>query len=299
MISLEFPTPKLPIQPIRAEWLSKREVQLSVLRADLADPLLSGNKFFKLKYNLQDAAQQGHTHLLSFGGAWSNHLHALAAAGQRFDFATTGIIRGDAGATSNACLDDLVAMGMQLRFVSRAEYQQKHTAEFLAQLRQELGDFYLIPEGGANLAGIRGCQELLPLNIEADFTHVVLACGTGTTLAGILTSSTVPVIGIQVLKGVDYLRKEVINILNHHGLSATAPWSVLDDFHGGGYAKVSDELLSFMQKFTAATDVPLEPVYSGKMFMALSKLIPEGYFPTNSRILAIHGGGLQGLRGFL
>jgi len=295
---LQFPAPNLRIQAIETEWLSQHNVQLCVLRADLADPLLSGNKFFKLKYNLLEAARQGHTRLLSFGGAWSNHLHALAAAGQRFGFSTIGIVRGESEAAANTCLQDVMARGMQLHFVSRSEYQNKNTPEFLAKLRQQVGDFYLIPEGGANPEGIRGCQEMLPADVHSNFTHLVLACGTGTTMAGLITSSTVPVIGIQVLKGAGYLQAEIAKMLQQHALHPTAPWTVLDEFHGGGYAKADKDLLDFVEHFSETTGVPLEPVYSGKMFMALSKLVPQGHFPENSRILAMHGGGLQGNRGF-
>lgn len=298
MTTLKFPTLNLPIQAVETAWLSQHNVQLSVLRADLADPLLSGNKFFKLKYNLLEAARLGHTRLLSFGGVWSNHLHALAAAGQRFGFSTIGIVRGEPEAATNACLEDVSAMGMQLHFVARTEYQSRNTSEFIARLKQQVGDFYLIPEGGANLAGIRGCQELLPQGVDANFTHLALACGTGTTMAGLITSTTLPVIGIQVLKGTGYLNVEIANMLQQHALRPTAPWAVLDEFHDGGYAKVNNDLLGFVKDFTEATSIPLEPVYSGKLFRALTRLVSMNYFPENSRILAIHGGGLQGNRGF-
>ncbi len=298
MTILQFPAPHLPIQSLSAEWLNTHDVKLSVLRADLADPLLSGNKYFKLKYNLLEAARRKHNHLVSFGGAWSNHLHALAAAGQRFGFSTTGIVRGDPSAATNACLQDAMRMGMQLRFVSRTEYQHRNSPEFVARLEQELGDFYLIPEGGANLEGIRGCQELLPPGIEKDFTHLVLACGTGTTMAGLISSSKIPIIGIQVLKGAGYIQAEIASMLKRYDLQPSSAWTVLEKFHGGGYARAGTDLLAFIKCLTAETGLPLEPVYSGKLFWALSSLISEGYFQEGSRILAIHGGGLQGNRGF-
>ncbi len=298
MTTLQFPTQDLPIQAITSGWLSQHKVQLSVLRADLVDPLLSGNKFFKLKYNLLEAKRLGHTCLLSFGGVWSNHLHALAAAGQRFGFSTIGIVRGEPEAATSACLKDVITQGMQLHFVSRTEYQNKNTPEFIAGLRQQFGDFFLIPEGGANRAGIRGCQELLPHGVDSTFTHIALACGTGTTMTGLITSTTVPVIGIQVLKGTGYLQAEIANLLLQHNLYPTAPWTVLDEFHGGGYARVNSDLSTFINNFSKASNIPLEPVYSGKLFQALNKLVTSSYFPDDSRILAIHGGGLQGNRGF-
>jgi len=295
----ELPVPQLSIQPLTPDWLCGHNIRLSVLRADLVDPLLSGNKYFKLKYNLLEAARCNHTRLLSFGGAWSNHLHALAAAGQRFGFATVGIVRGAPTAAANACMQDAMRLGMQLHFGSRADYRRKNSPEFIAGLRQQFGEFYLIPEGGANLEGIRGCQQLLPQGVENDFTHLALACGTGTTMAGLISSSKIPVTGIQVLKGDGYLQAEIANMLKRYNLQTSAAWTVLEQFHGGGYAKVSADLLDFMDRFSATTGLPLEPVYSGKLFRALSTLTANGYFPPDSRILAIHGGGLQGKRGFI
>jgi len=292
-----FPPQKLSLQAVELPWLHQNKVQLAVLRADLIDPLLSGNKFFKLKYNLKMATEQGKSTLLSFGGAWSNHLHALAAAGQRFGFTTIGVVRGQQTFPLNACLQDAVQMGMKLHFVSRADYQQKNNAYFINSLKQEFGDFYLIPEGGANLAGILGCQEIIEPTLAQHYTHLVLAAGTGTTMAGLVTSTHLPVLGIQILRGKNYLHDEIQRMLHEHSLHATSTWSVNDVFHAGGYAKVNAQFLAFMDKFSASTDIPLEYVYSGKMFWAISELIKNDFFPLHARILAIHGGGLQGQRG--
>jgi 1-aminocyclopropane-1-carboxylate deaminase len=288
----------IPEQPVALPWLERAGLSLSVLRSDLVDPLLSGNKYFKLKYNLAAATAEGKRTLLSFGGAWSNHLHALAAAGQKYGFATVGVIRGEAPAGLNACLQDVTDMGMQLHFLTRDEYRRKDGQQLHATLRDRYGDYYLIPEGGANLAGIQGCRELLAGIGTERYTHILLACGTGTTLTGLITTTSIPVIGIQVLKGEGYLQAAVARQLLEHGLQATAPWQLLDQFHGGGYARCNRELREFIADFSGQTGIPLEPVYTGKMLLALQELANRDFFPRNSRILALHSGGLQGKRGF-
>ena len=289
---------RIPLQTIAPHWLSGTGVALSVLRADLVDPLLSGNKYFKLKLNLEAARLSGHNTLLSFGGPWSNHLHALAAAGQRFGFNTIGVVRGEAPGALNACLQDARDWGMHLHFVSRSDYQRRDEPDFLAGLEQVFGEYHLIPEGGANLEGLLGCRELAEVIPPKTFSRLLLACGTGTTLAGLITAADVPVTGIQVLKGAGYLQGEVRGMLAKYDLSATAPWEVLDEFHGGGYARADPALLDFCNAFTRETGVPLEPVYSGKLFFAIANLLARGHFARGSNLLAIHGGGLQGLRGF-
>lgn len=292
--STGFPAAQLPITPITAAWVHQHKVAVGVLRADLVDPELSGNKYFKLLPNLQAAREQGQQTLLSFGGPWSNHLHALAAAGRRFGFRTIGIVRGEQGGELTACLRDATANGMQLHFVSRDEYRRKTDADWLHSLTDRMGAHYLIPEGGANLAGVLGCQRLLP--VSHDYTHVLVACGTGTTLAGLVTSSRVPVIGIQILKGEGYLRREVGLLLQRYGLQTSCDWQVLDNWHNGGYACTTPQLLDCMHRFEGDTGIPLEPVYSAKLMQALKGLIELDFFPAGARVLAVHGGGLQGRR---
>lgn len=292
------PFPRLPVHAVHVPWLDLGRVHICVLRADLCDPLLSGNKYFKLRYNLAAARLSGHDTLLSFGGAWSNHLHALAAAGQRYGMRTIGVVRGEAGSVRTECLRDAEALGMHLHFVSRSTYRERHSAEFLARLHDQLGPCFMVPEGGANFHGIRGCQELLSPELAAQYSHVLLACGTGTTMLGLISSIRTPVIGIQVLKGTGYLAREISAGLLRHELRALADWQVLDQFHRGGYARVDAELLDFLVRLERDTGVALEPVYTGKVFMALQALIAAGQFAQGSRILVVHGGGLQGRRGF-
>lgn len=286
------------LQELTVPWLHQGKVRVSVLRTDLIDPLISGNKFYKLKYNLAAATAAGHNTLLSFGGAWSNHLHALSAAGLRYGFQTIGVVRGAAPVSLNPCLADAVAHGMQLHFVTREQYREKHSPEFMAGLHQRFGDFYAIPEGGANLAGIRGCQEILSEARAARFSQVVLACGTATTMAGLVTTLSVPILGIQVLKGAAYLQQQLQALLAMHGLQARAPWQVVDDRHRGGYGKVDAELLAFTEHLSEESGIPFEPVYTGKVMMAVQELISVGHFPAGAHVLVVHGGGMQGLRGF-
>jgi 1-aminocyclopropane-1-carboxylate deaminase len=270
-----------------------------MLRLDLLDPAISGNKLFKLLPNLEAARQAGLGKLLSFGGAWSNHLHALAAAGHRFGFDTIGVVRGEPGTELNPCQQDAVAWGMHLHFISRADYRHKHEPGFLEALQQQFGPCFIIPEGGANLQGIIGCQRIIHPGLCANFSHVLVACGTGTTMCGVVTATPLPVTGIQALRGAGYLQREISRMLAMHDLQVCSPhWEVLDSFHRGGFARSDPDLEQFMIGFTATTGIPLEPVYSGKMMLALRTLLDTGYYPAGSRILALHGGGLQGGRGF-
>jgi 1-aminocyclopropane-1-carboxylate deaminase len=291
--------PDIPVQPVEDPVLASAGISLSVLRLDLVHPVISGNKWFKLKYNLARAREADHGNLLTFGGPWSNHLHALAFAGAEFGFRTTGIVRGELPSPLNACLQDARNAGMHLAGISRHDYARRHDPALIGSLEDQHGPFHLVPEGGANLEGIRGCSEIPDLYPEAGFDLVCLACGTGTTLAGMATTSKVPLMGFQVLKGDGYLAGAVRGMVSAHGLAESCPWSVADTFHFGGYARVSAKLMQFLTEFQARHGIPLEPVYSAKLLYGIYALAKKrDIFPQNSRILAIHGGGLQGLRGY-
>lgn len=296
---MEFTLPDIPVQLLDDPLLDDCGLSLSILRTDLVHPVISGNKWFKLKYNLLRARQQGQTTLLSFGGAWSNHLHALAAAGKQYGFSTIGVVRGEIPAPLNACLEDAAKAGMQLVPMDRASYRHKLDAVIENDLRARFGDFYLIPEGGANREGALGCAEIPSLYNEHDYDLVCLACGTGTTLTGLASTSGIPLLGFQVLKGDSYLENQVTAQLLDFGLSSTCEWSINTDFHCGGYAKTSAGLLHFLSEFETRHRVPLEPVYSAKLLFGIYELSKKrDFFPQNCSILVIHGGGLQGLRGF-
>lgn len=296
---------RVPVQRIEVKTLIDAGIELLVHRDDLIDPELSGNKFYKLFFNLRDARAQGFTRLLSFGGAYSNHLHALAAAGNRYGFSTFGVVRGERPAQLNPMLSDAEAWGMQLIFISRTDYRDKSDPELIAELQARYGEFYLIPEGGANLAGARGMQLLgqaLEQQLKGDYTAVCMACGTGTSLAGLSAGigSTNLAIGFSVLKGEGSLG----GVISHayQQLCTTdmaANWRLITGFHAGGYGKKHPEYLSqFWQNFERDSGIPLDPVYTVKMFWGINSLAQQGYWPRGSRIVAIHSGGLQGRRGF-
>lgn len=260
---------------------------IRVLRGDLSDPRLSGNKWWKLKYNLLEASRLGHDTLLTFGGAHSNHLYATAAAGQYFGFRTIGLVRGEL--LSNPTLDYCQAAGMQLVPVTRSLYREKHSMEFLAECQRRYGRFYMLPEGGTNELALRGCREVAAQWDEVDV--VICPCGTGGTLAGwtLGLRAHQQAIGVAVLKG-GFLGSEVKKWLEGH--QPQASWEVWDDWHHGGYARLSPALSDFMQTFERQYAIPLEPVYSGKMFFALYHQSRTGRW-AGKRILAVHTGGLR------
>lgn len=298
-LTVGFTLPDIPVQPVSDPALAAAGVSLSVLRLDQVHPVISGNKWFKLKHNLLRAREAGRDTLLSFGGPWSNHLHALAAAGQIFGFRTIGIVRGELPSPLNPCLQDAGTAGMLLRGISRRDYAARDAPAFIAALREKYGDFHLIPEGGANREGMLGCAEITSLYRQEDFDRVCLACGTGTMLAGMATTSRVPLLGFQVLKGTGYLSGAVENLFDRYDLAPACSWAMEERFHGGGYARVSPELMQFLTEFRERHGIPLEPVYSGKLLYGIFQAVKKrDIFPQNSRILAVHGGGLQGLRGF-
>ncbi len=266
-------------------------VQLTIKRLDQIHPQISGNKFFKLKYNLLAAQQQGFSQVLTFGGAFSNHIAATAYAAQRFGFQSIGIIRGQELATQdlNPTLQTAHDLGMQLHFVSRAEYRLRHEVEYLQQLQQQYPQAFIIPEGGSNSLAIQGTQEILSPDDLENYDVICCAVGTGGTLAGIIESSSEQqhVLGFSALKG-DFLKHDI------QQWTDKSNWSLTDAYCCGGYAKTTLELLQFMQQFEQQYDIPLEQVYTAKMMMGLLDLIRHHHFPAHTRILVIHTGGLQG-----
>ncbi|HEX5636843.1 MAG TPA: pyridoxal-phosphate dependent enzyme [Gammaproteobacteria bacterium] len=297
---MAIPTLQLPspITQIFSPLLDARQLQLFIKRDDLIHPVISGNKWRKLKYNLQQAKKEQQSCLLTFGGAWSNHIHATAAAGNYFGFKTIGIIRGESPPTLSATLQDAQDWGMQLHFVNREQYRHKTEADFMAGLRQQFGNFYLLPEGGSNTLAMQGCAEIID-ELTEPYDVLCVDCGTGTTLAGVICGNKdqTQVLGFSVLKGGDFLSPQVQSMLDkahchYHN------WQINKDYHFGGYAKTTPALFEFMETFKLDHGVQLEPVYSGKMFYGIFDLIKKGYFKQGSRILALHGGGLQGLRGY-
>lgn len=281
--------------------LSERGLQLQVLRADLVHPLLSGNKAFKLHYPLQVARQMGKRQLLSFGGAWSNHLFSLAAAGMLFGFETLGLLRGEEPLQPNPVLLAMREMGMLTQWLDRQTYRLRHDPAFLAELQQRYPEALIIPEGGAGLDGARGAAEMLR-GLPPSTDLLVCAVGTGTTLAGLISAAPAhcQVLGLAVLKGADYLRPEIQGWLQalareREPGGPLASWQLETRFHGGGYAKVPPELAAFVQDFSCPT-LPLEPVYTGKAFWGLWQMIERGELPPDTRqICFVHTGGIYAL----
>ena len=291
---------QLKNQQIVLPELQDNNYQLFIKREDKIHPLVSGNKFRKLKYNLQEASSQQKKTLLTFGGAYSNHILATAVAGNLKNFQTIGIIRGDElgidiskTLANNTTLRTAFEHGMKLEFISRESYRSKTTTSFLKNIQEKYGDFYLIPEGGTNNLAIRGCEEILTKE-DHQFDYICSCVGTGGTIAGIINSAQKlqKILGFPALKG-GFLKNEIQQYSNTQD-----NWQLIHDYHFGGYGKYTDELIHFINKFKTATKIPLDPIYTGKMMFGVLDMINKKRFPNGSKILIIHTGGLQGIEGF-
>ena len=273
-------------------------VRLYVRRDDLSHPVVSGNKWRKLCYNLAAARQQGHDTLLTFGGAYSNHLHAVAGAAQEAGFKSIGIVRGEEHLPLNPTLRAARHMGMALHYMDRTTYRQKHTPEVIRALHEQFGRFYLIPEGGTNRLALQGAAEMVT-ELDEDYDYYCLPCGTGGTAAGVISGlqGQGQVLAFSVLKG-DFHTATIKELLKDNNCSHLANWQVITDYHFGGYARFTPDLIGFINDFKKNYHIPLDPIYTGKLFYGLFDLIANGFFKPDSRILAYHTGGLQGIDGF-
>ena len=287
--------PRAPLEPLPLDWLNG--VELAVLRLDRIDPLISGNKWFKLTGHLAQAQQAGANGIISLGGAHSNHLHALAAAGKRFGFPTVGLLRGHPQDTPTVV--DLKAFGMQLHWLGYGGYRARHEPGFWAPWREQYPDFYPVPEGGGTLCGASGCGVLVEQaraqlgNLGwADYTAWWLAAGTGTTLAGLVLAEAGahPVFGAMAVPE-DHGVAQNVQAIVQEGYE-------LLDASRGGFAKVDPLLLDFIETTEQACGMPLEPLYTGKALLALKQQVEAGRFGRGTRLIFIHTGGLQGRRGF-
>ncbi|MCB9264061.1 MAG: pyridoxal-phosphate dependent enzyme [Lewinellaceae bacterium] len=271
---------------------------------------LCGNKWRKLQYNLQAARNAGHATLLTFGGAYSNHIAAVASAGAAFGFHTIGVIRGERPEGLNPTLRFAEGCGMNLQFISRPAFREKHNPKFQERLKEQFGSFYLLPEGGTNALAIHGCRHIVEeVELQTPVFPGYWCCslGTGGTFAGIVAAlnGRARALGFSALKG-DFHNGEIKRILAASaapsslwkGEGGAQPWEVNTDFHFGGYAKYEPYLIDFINGFYQQHGIALDPVYTGKLFYGLFQLIEEGYFPKGSTILAVHTGGLQGVAGF-
>jgi 1-aminocyclopropane-1-carboxylate deaminase len=279
--------------------LEEKKVELSIKREDLIHPFVSGNKFRKLKYNLKEAKKLKKKALLTFGGAYSNHIAATAVAGKLAGFKTFGIIRGEElgknlteTIAENATLREAHNNGMKLQFVSREDYRQKTSFGFIEKLKNKWGDFYLIPEGGTNILAVKGCEEILTEE-DKQFNYICSALGTGGTISGLINSlgKQQKVIGFPALKG-NFLSEEIKKYTIKR-----KNWSLQKEYHFGGYAKYNEELIRFINEFKMDTNVLLDPIYTGKMVFGIIDLIKKDKFAEGTKILAIHTGGIQGIEG--
>lgn len=270
-------------------------LQLFIKREDMIHPFVSGNKWRKLKYNLVEAKNKGIDTLLTFGGAYSNHIYATAAAAQEAGFNSIGVIRGDelADKPRNHTLRFAEEHGMQLHFISRESYRNKNNTEFIALLKKQFGDFYLIPEGGTNALAIKGSREILD-HTTTGFDVICSSVGTGGTLAGLIVGAQPhqQILGFSALKG-DFLKDEIKGLLKSVQSKSTN-WAVETDYHFGGYAKTNQELDSFMESFERRHQILLDPIYTAKMLFGIYDIIRSDQFHPGQKILAIHTGGLQG-----
>lgn len=273
-------------------------VRLYIKREDLLHPEVSGNKFRKLKYNLKEAKDLGHTKVLTFGGAFSNHIAATAAAAKLSGLPSVGVIRGEElgrdrekTLASNSTLNFAASCGMELHFVSREEYRKKNHPNFAEDLHERFGEFFMIPEGGTNKLAVKGCEEILTEE-DREFDFICCPVGTGGTVSGLINASnpSQKVLGFPALKG-DFLKAEI------KGFVEKPNWELILNYHFGGYAKVDRQLINFINRFSEKYKIQLDPVYTGKMLFGIFDLVEKDYFPKGSRILAIHTGGLQGISG--
>ncbi len=281
------------LQPLFNPIFEQKQIALSMLRLDLLHKNWNGNKYFKLKYHLQEAEKNGCTTIGSFGGPWSNHLAALAAYGKTNQLQTIGCIRFQGDYKKYPTLVEAKNNGMQLQFYANAEYDFLHQKITQNSIDVE-NKIYWIPSGGHTLLGVKGCEEILLLdemkNEKENFIHLFVSVGNGTTLAGIANNAAFhqKVIGVVALKNGEYLKSEIENFTTKNN------FELLHNYHFGGFGKTNQQLINFMQHFKTSYGIDLDRVYTAKMMFAIFDLINKNYFPAQSNILAIHTGGLQG-----
>lgn len=259
--------------------------KLGVLRLDKIHPEISGNKWFKLKYNLEQAKAENKKTILTFGGAYSNHIAATAVACKLADFKSIGVIRGEESSASNATLTSAKENGMDLVFVSRELYKQKGEQSYLQALQSEYSDAYIIPEGGDNALGQKGCEEILS-NSTSEYDLIFCAHGTGTTFKGIAKSL------------LSHQKLTAINVLKYETMCDLLNASINNDYHFGGYAKHTNELLEFKTWFERTYRIPLDYVYTAKLMYAVFDFIKQQKITQDNTILIVHSGGLQGNIGY-
>jgi 1-aminocyclopropane-1-carboxylate deaminase len=280
-----------PIVELKLSIFEEASVRVLVKCEYLNHPFVTGNKWWKLKYNLEAATKLEHKTILTFGGAYSNHIYATAAAARELELKSIGIIRGEETLPLNPTLSFAKECGMELHYISREAYRKKNEASFFQNLKDQLGDFYLIPEGGTNELAVKGVKEFAQsLAKEVEFDYLCLPVGTGGTIAGIVegTDESKKILGFVSLKGVEFLEHEI------RTYTEKTNFKLLHDYHFGGYAKMTSSLIEFINQFEHDQNIPLDPVYASKMIFGVFDFIKKSFFKKNSTILILHTGGLQG-----
>ena len=282
---------KIKTQEISFPLLKEKEIRLFIKRIDQIHEHVSGNKWFKLKYNLLEAKKKEAVPILTFGGAYSNHIAATAYLAKDKGLSSIGVIRGEQCLPLNPTLDFAVGQGMKIYYVSRRDYRLKHTVSFLNKLKVKFGDFYLIPEGGTNKLAVKGAEDILEINDTQDY--ICCSVGTGGTIAGLVNSinKNQQVIGFPAIKGASLLKKNI------KFWTENSRWKLVNSYSFGGYAKLTDGLVEFINDFYKTQKISLDVIYTGKMMFGIIDLVAQDYFPRGSQILAIHSGGLQGNKG--
>ena len=287
------------LQPISHPMFTRHKISVQVKRDDQIDKVISGNKWRKLKYNLLHAKAINAKGIITFGGSFSNHIHACALACKQQQLSAIGIIRGEEDNQDNYTLAWAKHWGMQLSFVNRKTYRLRNEKSYLQHLQQQYPDYLIVPEGGSNALALIGMAEVIDeLNQQSEFDTLLSPVGSGGTLAGLISAdkNQHKILGISVLKQDGYLVKQVNDLLPEHAKAHTN-WQLMSQYHGGGYAKFSAQDAQRIRSFSAVVGIDFEPVYSGKMILALLDLMSTGYFPAHHRIVLLHTGGLQGLAG--
>lgn len=285
-------------QELNGRLLEEKGVRLIIKREDLVFPKIPGNKWRKLKYNLEQAQKMGFSSILSFGGAYSNHLAALAQAGSIYDIQTIGMVRGEAPKQFNPTLLTAQENGMQLRFIDRQVYRQYTQDQDWASLQKQYPQSYFVPEGGTNMLALKGCAEIIE-DIADPYDYICCPAGTGGTVGGIICGldGKKKILAFSALKG-NFLIGEINQLTLERTQKIYDNYELITEYHFGGYAKFDAVLLEFMQSFYQDHNIPLDPIYTGKMMYGIFDLITQNYFEPGSRIVAIHTGGLQGVEGF-
>ena len=271
----------------------KKKIRLLLARLDKIHPIISGNKLFKLHYFIENTKQSSHKTLLTFGGAYSNHLVAAAYACKESGLKSIGIVRGEEPEKVSHTLQQCITYGMQLQFISRSNYKNADDINFIDELKLQYGHFCMVPEGGYHPLGAAGASLIMNLLKDKNATHICTATGTATTLAGLLLKITESqqVISVPVIKNMQDTAERIYHLTNKKKQDSLR---IFDDYHFGGYAKKTGGLINFMNDFYKLYSIPLDFVYTAKMMYAVIDKINKSYFPQGSTIVCLHTGGLQG-----